>query len=165
MRRIRSNWPLLFTFICCLALYGAYAMNMDIAESIAAILIAALSTLATFIFARSAHARFRFRWRDIFQAWRIPGYLIIDTLTVLRALARQLFTRRKIPSLLAGVPFPAAAGHSPSRAARRALAITCATSTPNFIALGFDPRRRLLIYHQILPAKISTLLKNLGAAP
>ena len=68
------------------------------------------------------------------------------------------------PSLMLAVPFDMG-GDDPESHARRALAVTLTTLTPNAVVLGFVPEPGLMLLHQIMPAKLSRMTINLGARP
>jgi hypothetical protein len=67
-------------------------------------------------------------------------------------------------SLLLAVPYDAV-GDDPGDAAKRALAIAYTTSTPNFIVLGIDLSRGMLVFHQIERGPVLEIVKRLGARP
>jgi hypothetical protein len=62
------------------------------------------------------------------------------------------------------VPFEAG-GDDEASAFRRALAIAWTTATPNFVIVGVDRRRGLLVYHQVRKSGIPEMTKKLGARP
>lgn len=103
-------------------------------------------------------------WRAVAQIWRLPKYLVTGTWEVLAVLARQIFLREPAESLYHAVSFDVGADDEQS-AMRRALAIAYTTATPNFVILGIDREKGLLIYHQIRHSKIPEMTKKLGARP
>jgi hypothetical protein len=106
----------------------------------------------------------RAQWRCLAQIWRLPKYLVSGTWEVLLVLARQIFLRRPADSLTYGVSFEVG-GDDDESAFRRALAIAYTTATPNFVILGIDRERGLLVYHQILKGPIPEMARRLGAKP
>ncbi|MBV8205687.1 MAG: hypothetical protein JO041_02760, partial [Acidobacteria bacterium] len=48
--------------------------------------------------------------------------------------------------------------------ARRALAITYFTMPPNFVVLGIDRKRQLMLIHQVEPTGVPIIAKRLGAS-
>jgi len=147
------------------ALYLGFTDNTGFRELITGACVATVATVATLVLASAGRVHFRFRMRDVFQAWHIPWYVILGTVEVLHGLGKQVFRRRGAPSLIAAVPFDPGKHNSPTDAARRALAITFTTETPNSIVLGIVEEQKLLIYHQITPGKVRAMTRNLGARP
>lgn len=145
-------------------LYLLYAAKLDADELIAAAVAGVLASLATAVFARLGLVHVRPSAADLMQAWRIPGYVVTGTIEVLHGLLQQLFTRTGAPSALRAVRFEAV-GDDAHSAARRALALTYTTLTPNFLVLGIVAEQRLLLYHQIQPGEVLLMTRNLGARP
>lgn len=107
-------------------------------------------------------AWFTFNPKLLEQAWRIPASLVSGTWLLLKALGRQLFSNQRAPSLLRVTRYQATEENE-TAATQRALAITYTTSTPNSLVLNIEKKRGLLLFHQILPSKISRMTRNLGA--
>lgn len=61
-----------------------------------------------------------------------------------KALGKQLFTKKGADSLIRAVPFEVGDDDAHS-AARRALAVTYTTLTPNFVVLGIAHKQALLL--------------------
>jgi multisubunit Na+/H+ antiporter MnhE subunit len=108
-------------------------------------------------------ATFQGEARSLLQAWRLPWYALQGTAEILAVLGRHL-AGRPAPSLLLSVPFEAG-GDDPRSAARRALAVTYTTITPNFICIGVDRRRGRLWYHQLRRGSVPRMTVALGARP
>jgi multisubunit Na+/H+ antiporter MnhE subunit len=147
------------------ALYLAFANNVGFREVITGVLVGAVAVAGKIIFQSAGHQHFRFHWRDVLQAWRLPWCAITGTIEVLRGLAKQWFKKRGASSYLAAVAFDMGPERSPYAAGRRALAVTYTTATPNFVILGLDHEQKLMLYHQILPGKVRTMTQKLGARP
>jgi hypothetical protein len=146
------------------ALWLGYTNNVGYREMIAGGVAAVIATTGAVVFAMQGGACFRFRWRDVLQAVYLPWFTLQGTWEILRALGKQLFTRAGAPSVIAAAPFDVG-GDDPSSAGRRALAIGYTTVTPNFIVLGIFRDERLMLYHQILPGKVLSMTRHLGARP
>ena len=144
-------------------LYLAFTSKMGFRELIAGGLVCIIATVATLVFSTTGRVRFRFHWTDLIQAWRIPWYAITGTFEVLQGLYRQLFTRAGALSFLSARRFQIGDRDSPYGHGRFALTITYTTSTPNSIVLDIIPEQKLLLLHQIIPGKIHTMTRNLGA--
>ncbi len=106
--------------------------------------------------------KFRWSWRQIVEAWRIPWYAVSGTWEILQGIRKQLFTKTGAPSRLAAVRFKAGTDDAAS-AGRRGLAVLYTTMTPNFIVIGIIREQGLLVYHQIIPGEVLAITRNLGA--
>jgi hypothetical protein len=60
------------------------------------------------------------------------------------------------------VPFDSG-GDDPESAARRALAIMYTTIPPNFVVVGIDRKKNLMLVHQVSPTPTPLIAKRLGA--
>ena len=109
-------------------------------------------------------AGFRGNLGWLLEMWRLPIYAVTGTAEIFAVLFRQLFGGKPAESLVLAVPFDAG-GDDDESAARRALAVAYTTSTPNFIVIGVDMKRRQLVYHQIERSPILQITKDLGAKP
>jgi multisubunit Na+/H+ antiporter MnhE subunit len=123
----------------------------------------ALGALATWVVLEQRIVWFR-DGKDVLEAWRLPGYMFTGTAEIFQVLLAQLFARKPAPSLILQVPYEAV-GDDPHETARRALAVTYTTSTPNFIVLGIDRERGMLVFHQIKRGPVLEVTKRLGAKP
>ena len=153
------------TFLANAGLYLAFTSNVDAREAVAAVPVAAVATVAVLVVAHAGKVSFRFRPRDVAQAWRMPWYALTGTGEVLKGLAMQLFTSGGAPSFLAAVPFDVGEKDDVADAGRRALAVTYTTATPNFVVLGVIEEQRLMLYHQIVPGDVIAVTRKLGARP
>jgi len=109
-------------------------------------------------------APLRTEWRSLAQVWRLPKYVVSGTWEIVAVLARQIFLRKRAESLIYAVPFDTG-GDDDESAFRRALAIAYTTATPNFVIVGIDRERGLLVYHQVRRGPIPEMTKRLGARP
>jgi len=122
-----------------------------------------LAAVATWVVLEQRVVWFR-DGKDLLEAWRLPGYMITGSLEIFQVLFAQLFAREPAPSLILQVPYEAT-GDDPRDSARRALAVAYTTSTPNFIVLGIDRKRGMLVFHQIKRGPVLEITKRLGAKP
>ncbi len=143
-------------------LYLGFTNNAGFRELITGGAVAIISTIATLVFSSAGKVCFRFRLRDILQAWHLPWNIIEDTLRVLQSLGKQLFTRRGAASFIGAVAVDLSKHNSPIDAGRRALEVIFSTSTPNLIVIGIIEEQKVLLYHQIKREKISAMTRNLG---
>jgi hypothetical protein len=148
-----------------LGLYLMFTCNVGVREVAAGIITSGLATAAAIIFATASDTRFEFRLKDVAQARRVPWQVIKDTGKLMQALAMQLFTSGGAPGSLAAVPFDERDRQSTVDAGRRALVVTYNTATPNSIVLGPVDGQNLMVFHQLIPSPIPSMMKNLGANP
>lgn len=106
-------------------------------------------------------ARFRPRFRHAMLILAEPWYVAKDTVLVFWELLRRIagMPRR---SRLKVVPFDGG-GDDLNGSARRTLAISYSTISPNTIVLGIDRERNLLLLHEMVPAETPWIAKQLGA--
>jgi multisubunit Na+/H+ antiporter MnhE subunit len=152
MRRIKTTFILATTLIAHWVLWMAYTNSLGHREVIAGGLAAAISTLAVAVFALHGNDHFAFSPRETLEG----------TWQLLKAIAMEAFTRRGAQSSIVALPF-AVGGDDPQAAARRALAITYTTITPNTVVLGISHEQKQMLFHQLSPAKTSIMLRRLGA--
>jgi multicomponent Na+:H+ antiporter subunit E len=143
---------------CWTIFLGSFAGAEAIVGGIAVVIGTAVSTAAYAV----GVARFRPKLTWLAEIWRVPGYVLADTVTIATAFfSRHLFRRRSRSRMIA-VPFDP--GGSTGRSeARRALAIALTTMAPNSIVLDIDRDERLMLLHQVSPAGVSRLTSALGA--
>lgn len=122
-----------------------------------------LTLVATHVVLRQRLSPLRTQFCFLGQAWRLPKLIVTGTWEVLAVLARQVLLRRPADSLLYSVPFDAGDDHDDDSAFRRALAIAYTTATPNFVIVGIDREKGLLVYHQIQKSEVPEMTKRLGA--
>jgi multisubunit Na+/H+ antiporter MnhE subunit len=157
--RIAAEWTVHATL--ALAAWFAFTQRLSKGELLAGLVAAALAGTASRLVWAHNTATFAGAGRALLQAWRLPWYALVGTGEVLGVLLRHL-TGRPAPSLLLSVPFDAGGGDARSQA-RRALAVTYTTITPNFIVLGIDRERGLLWYHQLRRGPVPRMTRALGA--
>lgn len=137
------------------------AMDHSLPECLLAGGAAGFALWGTLAFARAARLHFRFRARDLLQAWRLGGYAVMDTAKVLHALGRQLFTAAGADSYL-GLARYEDVQATPLAAGRRALAVTYVSSTPNSIVLEIMREEGTVLFHQVQREAPNALAQDLG---
>jgi multisubunit Na+/H+ antiporter MnhE subunit len=150
-----------------LLFWGAWVLftsSFSLAELVIGVFAAAAAATASHLVWMKGLAQVAAHWRWFIQVWRLPKYGLTGTYEILAVLARHLFTSRKAESLLFVVPFDAG-GSDDDSATRRALAIALTTITPNFVVIGIDEEKGLLVYHQIAKSPVPQMTKVLGARP
>lgn len=105
-------------------------------------------------------ADFRPRLVWLLQAWREPWYILEGCTTIFWVFLKHFIHPE--PSVLREVVYDPG-GSEPADAARRALAITYTTVPPNFVVLGIDFDKRVMLVHQVIESETPTMTRNLGA--
>jgi len=145
-------------------LWLVFVSKISLWEILVGAAAAGLATLGVVLLWRLRLVEFRLNFRQMAEIERIPWYAVSGTWEILQGIAKQLFTKRGAPSYLAAVPFEIGSnGHA--EPGRRALAVFYTTRTPNFVVIGIIREQSLLLYHQIVPAEVLTITRNLGAKP
>lgn len=154
----------LFQAIAFYGLWFVFTGAVNRAEVIAGALCAGFAATLSMLVLRQRVARFDPDPRLLGQAWRMPWYALQGTGEILVVLAKH-FAGKPAPSILRAVHFDAGPAEDPRAAARRALAVAYTTATPNFVVIGIDGERGLLLYHQLKAGEILQMTRNLGARP
>lgn len=124
---------------------------------------AAASTLAATaaeVVREQPFASFRPRITWLLEAWREPWYILQGCALILWVFIKHLFHSE--PSVLRQVVFDSGAS-DPKSAARRAIAIVYTTTPPNFVVLGIDLDKQVMLVHQVSQSETPVMTKNLGA--
>lgn len=98
--------------------------------------------------------------RDSAEGWRLPWYLLTDTLLVIHLLIKDL-TGKRPPSVFLAVPFEK--GDGKRGPIRSALAVAYTSATPNAIVLGIDREQHRMLLHQLSKSNIPAMTRHLGA--
>jgi len=134
---------------------GTLSLHELLVGTAASVAAAAAGTLA-----RPRHQPFP-DLGSVAQVWRLPRHAVTGTVEILGVLARQVLAGRPAESLLLGVPFdggPGAQGRL-----RAVLAVAYTSATPNFLVLGIDPERGILVFHQVKRSALPEMTRRLGA--
>ncbi len=151
-----SQWLIFY------AAWVLFVARLEAGELLVGVPVAALGATASQLVWESRLARFIPRLRWMAEGWRLPLYMFTGTWEILLVLARHLFTRKKAESLLLAVPYESP-GDEEHATLIQALAIGYTTMTPNFVVVGIDTERKLLLYHQLKKSDVLEMTKNLGA--
>lgn len=130
----RLRLPFFLTWLSQWILWLILADNYGVRELLIGASASAIGAYFTTLFASRAREHFKFRARDLAQAIYIPEILFSDTWILLVAIKRQLM-RQKLSGGIVSVRF-LYGDDAPGSRARRALAITYLTLTPNSLVLG-----------------------------
>lgn len=156
------SWLALWT--TSFALMLLYVGKIAADEILFAAIGSVITAIASKVVLEGRIAPLRTQWRHFAQVWRVPKYVVTGTWEICSVLAGDIFGRSRAESLIRGVPFDAG-GEDDESAFRRALAIAWTTATPNFVIVGIDRQRGLLVYHQVRKSRIPEMAKRLGARP
>ena len=150
-------------FLFLLGLWMLLVSSTQLAEFSAGIGAAALGAVGDGLVKSKHFAKFRprLKWLWLF-AWE-PWYVLTGSAAIFRALARRL-AGKKSEAQFRIVPFRAG-GDDRESAARRALAITTISISPETIVIGVDRERNFMLLHQIAPAATPEIARRLGAQP
>lgn len=148
-------------FLFLLGLWMLFVSQMQRAEFIAGIGAAALGAVGDGIVKSKRLAKFRPRpqWLWLFS-WE-PWYVLDGSAAILWALAKRLLGRTS-KALFRVVPFRSG-GDDAESAARRALAITAISISPETIVVGIDRDREFMLLHLIAPTATPNIARKLGA--
>ncbi|HVT99819.1 MAG TPA: hypothetical protein VHE33_20135 [Acidobacteriaceae bacterium] len=121
----------------------------------------AFSAIFSISVIRTLPLHFRPSPKMLAEAWRIPGYVVLDCIVVTMVLARDLMGLRA-SSLFRSAPWHRVtdSGHD---TAARTLAVACTTASPNMIILGMDCERGQMLFHQLRKAGVPAMTRHLGA--
>lgn len=123
----------------------------------------AITLAAVISFAVRTRARYEMRGKLLREAVHVPEILVQDLRIVMEATLRQLF-RGRLPAGIAVVRFRPG-GDDPAARARRALAVTYPTLTPNSLVFGILRDKQILFFHTLIPQPLPPFLTRLGAEP
>ena len=157
--------------LIALSLPGAYGLWMvfvgtfsahELMVGIAATLLAVIGMCVIDV---QYPARFSPSMAELLSIWRLPWEVVSGTWTVLKLAAADLVGAEKAESLFLVVPFEAGAKEGPRSVARRVLAVTYTTMTPETIVLGININSKQMLYHAIKRGPLPEMTPSLGARP
>lgn len=136
-------WALLMSF--WIVLDDSIARDELLAGAGAAALGALLAELVTY----QAATRFRMRAEWLTPALRLPGQVVLDTVTIFAALWRRLIHGEEPDSGFRELPVRFG-DDSDEGVTRRALYVGGRSAAPNTFVLGIDADRDVMIVHQLV---------------
>lgn len=148
-------------FLFLIGLWMLFVSELQLAELAAGVCGAALGAVGDGIVKSKSFAQFRPRLRWLWLFLWEPWYVLKGSVAMLVALLR-LIAGKKSKGQFRVVLFHAG-GQDAGSAARRALAITEISISPDTIVVGIDRERGFLLLHQISPAPIPVIARRLGA--
>src|SRR5690349_19119962 len=134
MQRLFQTYGLTWTvqFLIMMALWVAFVAKTEMAEIAVGIVAAALAATGEVAIRQSRLLRFKPRPQWFLEMWRLPGYVLEDTVLIFKVLVRRLLLQKEPHSRLQSIRFDAG-GHSARSSAQRALAVLFTTIPPNSI--------------------------------
>ena len=127
------------------------------------IIAALLAVAGTAVIDVQYPSRFAPSIRELLACWRLPWYLVSGTWEILKIAALDLFGVRRAQSLFLAVPFNTGGLKNERAVARRVLATSYTTMTPNSVVLGINVAGRKMLVHQFQRTASSKMTKSLGA--
>ena len=113
---------------------------------------------------RSEALRLNFALRDVATLWRVPWYILTNSLTLCSVLGRDLLGLESPGSYYRVSGFKTSKTN-PTLIARRVLATAYTTVSPNSIVIGVDYEQSRMLLHQVKRAEVSEMTKQLGGQP
>lgn len=142
-----------------LGLWMLFVSQVKVSEAIVGVAAAILGAAAAGMVKEKGFGRFRPRAKWLLLFAFEPWYVLTGSASILWALAKRLLGKRSDAQFKV-VPFRG--GKDPRSAARRALAITLTTISPNSIVVGIDKKKNFMLVHQITPTPTNRVTKALG---
>ena len=131
-------------------------------------LVGALSVIAATAFLssilRSQKMELNFTFRDVAKIWRVPWYILDNTLTLCDVLIKDVFGLQPAGSYYRVSGFKTSKT-DPTLVARRVLATAYTTVSPNSIVIGIDYEQSRMLLHQVKRGEVSKMTKQLGGQP
>lgn len=143
------------------ALWLAFVSNPHPSEIIAGLAAALLAAVADGVVKAHNLIQFVPQLSWIALIFLEPWYAIEGTWEIFLALGKHLLGRPSEAQFKA-IRFDPGSDDRESQA-RRALAISYFTIPPNFVVLGIDRDRSLILVHQVSPTGVPLIAKKLGA--
>jgi multisubunit Na+/H+ antiporter MnhE subunit len=148
-------------FVFLLGLWMLFVSNTHASEAVVGVVAAAIGVIADAVVKRRRLVGFfpNLRWISLIF-WQ-PWYAIDGSWAIFVALFKRLIGKES-DALFRAVKFDLG-GDDDQSETRRALAIAYMTMPPNFVVLGFDREKDLLLVHQVSPTPTPLIAKKLGA--
>lgn len=148
-------------FILLMALWLAFVFKAEWQETVVGIGAAALGASATAAVRATGHPRFLPRLSWILEFRRVPGQIISDTAAMIGKLFRMAVRGDTGIGRIIAIPFEPGdeGGHS---VARRALAVTYASISPDSIVMEIDRAHNRALVHMLTGRRAPEVLRRLG---
>jgi multisubunit Na+/H+ antiporter MnhE subunit len=121
---------------------------------------AAAAAISVFVFAAVRRDARQLRIRPdlawLLESWRLPLRVIVDFVTITRALWNRLVRNRRARGSFRTIPL-SAVGTDGRSTARRVLATLALSLPPNSYVVAFDPDDRSMVVHTLVPERFQDL--------
>ncbi len=158
MLRRAAYW--LIDFGLLLALWFLFVFKPEWHEAWVGVAAAALGAGATEAVRAAEHPRFFPHLSWILEFRRLPLQILRDTWAVTKKLAAMAFLADRDTGRFLTIPFRAG-GNSPRAIARRALAITYGSISPDSIVVGINRAHNQLVLHLLAGNRVPEILEIL----
>lgn len=154
-----SGLTLPLAYLLWIVFVGTFSLH----ELVIGIIAAVLAVTGMVVVTLQYPGRFSPRLSEVLLFWRLPGAIVAGTWSITMIALKDFTGTKRADSLFRQVPFDAGREEDPHAAARRALAVLYATTTPPTIVLGVNTNDQTLLFHEMKRSPVSQLLKKLGA--
>lgn len=162
LRLPRHNVLLTLAIVLAAVLWVVFVNSFNPHELLLGVVAVCGTVIFVFSVARTLGLEMQLRFRDVAQAWRLPGYILSGISEILLVLAKDLLHIAPAQNLYRVGGFESGK-HDPVRVARTVLAVTYTTVAPNFIVIGIEPSTSRMLFQQISRTGIPPIAKSLGA--
>ncbi len=155
--------PLLLWWAGCFLLWFALVATTDGVELAAGAAAALIAAVAAEVVRSQRLAEHRVPPDALHRLWRLPWLVLVDTVTVTRALWRDLRGASAMRGAFRAVPYRVE-GEDPVAAGRRAVVTARVSLTPNTYVVGFDEDEGLMLVHQLVPSPRASTARDVDRA-
>jgi multisubunit Na+/H+ antiporter MnhE subunit len=149
--------PVVYVFwILFVGTFSAHELEIGIIATL-------LAVAGTVVIDVQYPSRFAPSLRELLTAWRLPAYWISGTFSILKVAALDSIGAKRAKSLFIAVPFAGGKLHDERDVARRVLAVTYTTTSPDSIVLGINVSQQKLLVHKFERTPTAQITKALGA--
>lgn len=135
--------------------------TINLPELVVGFVAAAIAATVTEVTRSIGFARFYPRLYWFTEVWRVPGQILVDCGILTVVLVDRILRKRKETGFLRILPFTSG-GTGGRSAARRALAITVGTLSPNTCVLDIEPYHNFVLLHQIRAGQSLRFILDVG---
>jgi hypothetical protein len=133
--------------------------KMSWLELALALVAAPIVATLTEMIRRAGFAHFYPRLHWLIHAWRTPEEVLLDCWILVEVMAGRVIRKRQERGFFKRIAFHSGGADARS-AARRALAITLGTLSPNTYILDIEPYHNFALLHQIRPARLPGFIRS-----
>lgn len=152
-----------FSSIALFLLWALLTSGFKAQESLVGAFAALAGSLVYLLLRLKTGFTFQPRMSELLQAWRLPWYLLTDSLVIIQVLFEDLFGKQKAGSFYRATAFETGDEEHSREVTRQVLATAFTTVTPNSVVVGVDVKRKQMLFHQLRRSELTVMTKNLGA--